>query len=157
VELDIDDRIFKTAPRDSFITLKDHKPDFTTNPKVRLINPTKGELGRVAMKVVDNIVKQIREKNTNIKQAISTSEVIEWFKSINDKKHFEFINWDIGNFYASINPNIVNQASDWAAEYVGITAQQRKVVMQSCQSFLYFGGQAWRKKGDDNFDVGMGA
>ena len=73
VELDIDDWIFKTAPRDSFITLKDHKTDFTTNPKVRLINPTKGELGRVTMKIVYNIVKQVREKNNNIKQAISTS------------------------------------------------------------------------------------
>ena len=81
---------------------------------------------------------------------------VKWFKSINDKKHFKFINWDIDNFYASITPNIVNQALDWAADYVGITAQERKVVMQSCQSFLHFGGQAWRKKGDENFDVGMG-
>ena len=36
VELDLDDRIFKTAPRDAFITLKDHKEDFSTNPKVRM-------------------------------------------------------------------------------------------------------------------------
>jgi hypothetical protein len=44
VEMEIDDRVFKTTPRDSFITLKDHKIDFATNPKARLINPTKGEL-----------------------------------------------------------------------------------------------------------------
>ena len=80
VELEIDDRVFKTTPRESFITLKDHKIDFATNPKVRLINPTKGELGRVAMQIVDKIVKQIREKDVSAKQAISTGEVIEWFK-----------------------------------------------------------------------------
>ena len=113
--------------------------------------------GRVAMKIVDKIVKQIREKDVSAKQAISTGEVIEWFKDLKDKKHFKFINWDIDNFYASITPNIVEQALDWAAHYVDITPHQRKVVMQSCQSFLYFGGQAWRKKGDDNFDVSMGA
>ena len=157
VELDLDDRIFKTAPRDAFITLKDHKEDFSTNPKVRMINPTKPEVGRIAMKIVDNIVKQVRAKNATLKQAISTGEVIEWFKAIENKKNLKFINWDLDNFYASITPKILDQALDWAAEYVGITAQERKVVKQSCQSFLYFGGQPWRKKGDDNFDVGMGA
>ena len=85
VELDIDDRMFKTAPRDAFITLKYHKPDFATNPKVRLINPTKGEVGRVAMKIVDSIVKEIRAKERSIKQAISTGDVIEWFKEIKYK------------------------------------------------------------------------
>ena len=157
VELELDDRIFKTAPRDCFITLKDHKPEFAANPKVRLINPTKGEVGKVAMQIVDDMVKQIRAKNANLKQAISTGEVIDWFKAINDKKQFKFINWDIDNFYASITPKLLDQTLDWATTYVGLTAQQRKIVTQSCQSFLYFGGQPWRKKGDDIFDVGMGA
>ena len=40
---------------------------------------------------------------------------------------------------------------------MGITTQQRKVVRQASKSFLYFDGQPWRKKGDDNFDIGMGA
>ena len=101
-ELEIDDRMFKTAPRDAFISLKDHKEDFTTNPKVRLINPTKPEVGHVAMQIVDDIVKRIRTKNDKLKQAISTRDVIDWFKNIKDKKLFKFINWDIDNYYASI-------------------------------------------------------
>ena len=48
--------MFNTTPREAFITLKDHKDDFATNPKVRLINPTKPEVGRVAMQILDNIV-----------------------------------------------------------------------------------------------------
>ena len=116
IELELDDRMIKTAPRDAFITLKDHKTDFATNPKVRLIIPTKPEVGKVAMQIVDNMVKEIRAKEKNIKQAISTGNVIEWFKNIRDKKNLKFINWDIENFYASITPELVHQSLDWAMQ-----------------------------------------
>ena len=61
-DLELDDRIFNTTPREAFVTLKDHKPDFQIRPSVRLINPTKHELGKVAMKILDDVVKQIRKK-----------------------------------------------------------------------------------------------
>ena len=61
-ELDLEDRVFKTAPRNAFVTLKDHKPDFQTRPSVRLINPSKPEIGRIAMQILDNMVKEIRRK-----------------------------------------------------------------------------------------------
>ena len=50
-ELELEDRVFKTAPRNAFVTLKDHKPDFQTRPSVRLINPTKPVIGRIAMQI----------------------------------------------------------------------------------------------------------
>ena len=40
-KLNIQDRVFKTCHRESFVTLKDHKDDFKNNPKCRLLNPTK--------------------------------------------------------------------------------------------------------------------
>ena len=43
-ELDIGDRMCVTTPREAFILLKDHKEEFETNPKVRLINPCKPEV-----------------------------------------------------------------------------------------------------------------
>ena len=115
------------------MTLKDHKEDFTVNPKVRLINPTKPQVGKIAMKMIDNIVKKIREKNDNCVQAISTKDVLEWFKSVDDKKHLKFINWDIDNFYAYITPDLLEEALDWATEFVDISTQQRKVIRQSCE------------------------
>ena len=84
-------------------------------------------------------------------------DVLEWFKSVDDKKHLKFINWDIDNFYASITPKLLEETMDWATEFVDISAQQRKVIIQACQSFLFFEGQPWMKKGGVNFDVGMGA
>ena len=55
IDLDINDRVFETTPRNAYITLKDHKPDFETRPSVRLINPRKPELGKIAMKILDKI------------------------------------------------------------------------------------------------------
>jgi hypothetical protein len=46
-ELELDDRIYCTSERQSFITLKDHKPTFQNNPSCRLINPHEGLFWKV--------------------------------------------------------------------------------------------------------------
>ena len=43
-----------------YITIKDHKENFDINPKYRLINPAKSELGKVAKMIVENINKNVR-------------------------------------------------------------------------------------------------
>ena len=113
-DLEIGDRMYKTTPREAFITLKDHKSDFSTNPKVRLINPTKSEVGRVAMQILDDIVKVIRKKNNQLNQAINTRDVLDWFKSIKNKKIFKFISFDIVSFYPSITLELLVEALEWA-------------------------------------------
>ena len=55
-KLDLEDRVFKTVERDSFITLKDHKPDFLNKPKCRLLNPAKPEVGRISHIILKKIV-----------------------------------------------------------------------------------------------------
>lgn len=45
---------------DTFITLNDHKPNFTTNPKCRLINPLKSELGKVSKFLIEKVNTIIR-------------------------------------------------------------------------------------------------
>jgi hypothetical protein len=37
-----------------------------------------------------------------------------------------------------------------------MTEQQKRIVFQASKSFLYNKGEAWVKKGDINFDIGMG-
>ena len=44
--LEIQDRVFKILDRKCFLTLKDQKPAFKNNPKCRLLNPRKCELGK---------------------------------------------------------------------------------------------------------------
>ena len=155
-ELELEDRMFRTTPRNAFVTLKDHKQDFNTRPAVRLINPTKNEMGNVAMQILDNIVKVIRTK-TNLKQCTNTREVIKWFSDLKNKRGLKFIVYDIDGFYASITPKLLNESLEWASAYVDITPQQKKIILQASQSFLYSEGTPWVKKGRENFDIGMGA
>ena len=46
--LNIDGRVECMAKSEAFISLKDHKEDFNINPKCRLINPAKSEIGKVS-------------------------------------------------------------------------------------------------------------
>ena len=50
--------MYTTTPREAFVTLKNHF-DFATYPKVRLINPCKPEVGKVALKILANIVEEV--------------------------------------------------------------------------------------------------
>ena len=43
------------AKQQSFITIKDHKPDFRTNPKYRLLNPKNSELGKLSKHILQTI------------------------------------------------------------------------------------------------------
>ena len=154
-DLELDERIFNTTPREAFVTLKDHKPDFQIRPSVRLINPTKHELGKVAMKILDDVVKQIRKK-ANLKQCTNTKEVINWFESVKNDAKLKFVLFDIVSFYPSITPALLNRALQWAMKYVNLTPQQVKIIHQASQSFLYSEGMPWVKKGEVKFDIGMG-
>ena len=53
-------RMFANASNSCFITLKDYKPNFLNNPKVRLLNPAKNELGRISKSILDRINTSLR-------------------------------------------------------------------------------------------------
>ena len=47
------DKIEINGTSNSFITLKDHKENFTKNPMTRLINLSKNEVGRISKHMLD--------------------------------------------------------------------------------------------------------
>ena len=53
--LGIVDRVEKYNTKNCFITIKDHKSDFKTNPECRLINPAKTQIGRISKIIVQEI------------------------------------------------------------------------------------------------------
>ena len=61
-KLNIDRKINSITEQPAFITIKDHKPNFTTNPTYRLINPSKSELGKIIKHILDNINTQLIDK-----------------------------------------------------------------------------------------------
>ena len=55
LQIDVADRLNMMAKQECFITLKDHKKDYRTNPKYRLLNPTKRQLGKISKQVLQKI------------------------------------------------------------------------------------------------------
>ena len=89
-KLELADRIEASAPRDSLITLKDHKPDFINNPTYRLINPCKFEIGIISKNILDRINHEITQA-TKVNLWKYTKDTIEWFKDIPEKQKLAFI------------------------------------------------------------------
>jgi hypothetical protein len=75
------------AETESFITLKDHKDNFESNPKCRLINPGKSKLGKVSKLILDSINQEIRS-TANVHQWKNSQSVINWFKDIKHKSQY---------------------------------------------------------------------
>ena len=86
---DILNRMLTNGKNECFITLKNHKPNFKNNPKAKLINPAKNEIGQISKNVLDKINHQLRD-SLRISQWKDTSEVIKWFLKITDKNRYKF-------------------------------------------------------------------
>ena len=66
-------RMFINGKNNCFITLKDHKENILNNPKTRLLNPVKNQLGRISKAILHKI-------NLNLR---NTSKANQW-KNTND-------------------------------------------------------------------------
>ena len=153
-ELELDDRINTTAKNKAFITLKDHKPNFTNQPSCRLINPRKSEIGKISKQLLERINTKVIA-STNLHQWKNTNDVIYWYNNINNKQDHSLIVFDVCEFYASITKELLNNALDFAAKYVDISNQDRHIITHAKESILYKNDTSWCKKGDSSFDVTM--
>ena len=121
--LGIGDRIDVMAQTPAFITLKDHKDNFDSHPKCRLINPAKSELGKVSKIILDEINNKLRSK-LHVNQWKNTASVINWFNSINDKPNHTFLSFDIVEFYPSITESLLDKVMTWARSLIDISNDQ---------------------------------
>ena len=131
---------------------KDHKSNFQNVQSCRLLNPTKSEIGRVSKKIVEKINIIVRDKS-KVNQWKNTSAVVDWFKNITDKKRLKFVQFDICDFYSSISEDLINQTLDYAEQFVAITNQDRKIIIQASQALLFDKQTPWIKKGNSAFNV----
>ena len=147
-DLSIGDRIDTMASKGAFITIRDHKENFETNPKYRLINPAKSELGKISKNILDDINSQIRDA-TGLRQWKNSLSVIDWFKNIKNKPSYTFLSFDITEFYASIMENLLNKAISWARKFVTISEKQIKIIKHARKSYLFNNSQTWIKQQDN--------
>ena len=84
-QADILDKTEINGTGNSFITLKDHKENFTNHPTTRLINPSKNEIGRISKHILEKINTELVSK-LSVNQWKNTISVIKWFKNINNQR-----------------------------------------------------------------------
>ena len=123
------------ARKPAYIIIKDHKENFNINPKCRLINPAKSELGKAAKTIVENINKTVREK-LHCNQWKNTSNVIDCFQNITDKGNI-FIQFDIDEFYSSRTKHLLLKPIDHAKLYTNVTQQELGIILHTRKSLLF--------------------
>ena len=153
---DVLDRIKINGEEESYITLKDHKPNFLHNPTTRLINPAKNEIGRISKIIVSKINQNLR-KALKLNQWDNTTTVINWFKNIQDKNKYKFMIFDIKDFYPSISKKLLDNALKFANEHTHINNEDLKIIQHARKSLLYNKNIPWQKKDTNLFDVAMGS
>ena len=155
--LGIVDRVEKYNTKNCFITIKDHKSDFKTNPECRLINPAKTQIGRIIKIIVQEICDSLRLA-LNINQWRSIKDCIKWFEEYEKNDRCSFIKYDIKDFYPSITERTLDRALDLAKEYMVIPLDKVEIIKHCRKTLLYYEDSVWIKKGEGgNFDVSIGA
>lgn len=156
-KLKLDGRVEKMAQNPAYITLKDHKENFRTNPSCRLINPCKSELGKISKIILERANKDIVTK-LKVNQWKNTKHVIEWFESIESKNECEFVQLDIKEFYPSISEETFNSALNFAKSFTTFSTDDLNLISHCRKSLLYKDKESWKKKTISNsFDVTMGS
>ena len=108
------------------------------------------------VEILENVNSVVRN-TTGLKLWRNTLEVIDWFKTIENKDKCGFIEFDVlVEFYPSITEQLLRNAIEWAQNYVCISLEDTKVIIQSKRSLLCCDGEPWTKKGEE-FDVAMGS
>ena len=134
-KFELEDRVFETAERQCFATVKDHKENFPNNVTARLINPMKPESGKISKQILDEINNTIRKK-TGLNQWKSTGEVINWFENIKNKRNKRFIQVDVVNFYPSITEKLLKDAIEWAKQFIDISEEDTEAILKSKDSII---------------------
>ena len=133
------------AKQECFIKLKDHKEDYRINPKYRLLNPTKSQLGKFSKQILQKINKTLRSK-LNLNQCQNSSEVNDWFKNIQQKSLCTFTVFEIQEFYPSITEKLLKDAPTFAQRYVEIKQNELDLIFHTRKSLLYCKDTPFYKK-----------
>ena len=93
-----------------------------------------------------------------INQWKDISEVIDWFKKLEDKSNSKVIQLDIKEFYRSVTEQTLNKAISFASNYTTNSAEDIRNIKHRRKLLLLHIEQAWKEKESSGcFDVTMGS
>ena len=148
-------RMERPTVNNARITIKDHKNNFRTNTKCRLLNPSKVDSGRVSCEILARINTEAR-KLLKFNQWLKTTDVLEWFNRREIGRRASFIQFDIVNFYPSISKNLLDRSLEYLSKIVNIEKNELEIINSARKSLLHDRGTKWVKKGG-MWDVPMGS
>ena len=155
-ELEIADRVDQFIQASPFITVKDHKENFPAKVQCRLINPAKSNVGRISKQILETAVKKVKSvRGSNLWN--NSTQVIDWFKELQNKHTLTFFKFDVVSYYPSITQKLFSDTLQWADNFYNFSTQEKEVVQHARKSYLFQNGNPWVKKNDENFDVTMGS
>ena len=99
---------------------------------------------------------ELRAK-TGFNQWEDSYAAIQWFNEVKNSPNSRFIQFDIKDFYPSITEELLNNALNWAQNFVSISEDDKNIIFQCKKSFLYNKGKPWDKKVNPDCDVTMGS
>ena len=143
-------------PREAYGTYKDTKENFRENPKMRVLNPCKPELGRVSKQYLEKIVHEVRQKS-GLLQWKNTLSCLQWFDKVENKTDYHFIQFDVVNFYGSISKKLLEDSINWASNFTNIDQKMKDIIFHVRQTFLFYQGEPYVKKNNPDFDVPQGS
>lgn len=126
------------------ITSKDHKANLHTDPKVRLICPSKSDLGKLSKLILVKYISILRD-NISLSFWLDSKDTISWFYNITDKANCKFLQFDIDNYYASIYPIVLNSALIFACKYTSLTRDEINVILSARKSLIAFDNKLWAR------------
>ena len=134
------------AKSNAFIFIKDHKQNFSSNPKCHLIIPGKSEIGKISICTFLNYLIDL----SSVNQHQETSTIRNWFKNIKNKRKYIFMQFDIEKFYPSISKVLLLEAITYAKTLVKIIDEEINTIMHSRKSLLfnntYMDKEKWRSR-----------
>ena len=143
---DIAERVDCFAKSNAFITLKDHKENFQSNPKCRLINPAKSEIGKASKLFIENINTKVRDISS-VNQWGDTDSVITWFEDIKNKNVF-LCNTILRNSI-HLFPKI--SLKSYARSFVNVSSEEEETIMHCRKSLLFINSYIWIKRWQQGF------
>ena len=120
-------RMERPTVNNARITIKDHKNNFRTNTKCRLLNPSKVDSGRVSCEILARINTEAR-KLLKFNQWLKTTDVLEWFNRREIGRRASFIQFDIVNFYPSISRNLLDRSLEYLSKIVNIEKNELEII-----------------------------
>ena len=118
--------------------------------------PTKPDIGMVSKQMLRAKIEIIKRKS-GLNSLKDSNDLKTWYTNIHQKHTYTFMQWDFDQYYPSISKNLLLKAIEHAKKYVEFTEWEVNIVLQARKSVLTHQDQPWTKKGDEPFDVTMGA